>query len=398
MTRIGVLGGAAGARVLPDGTVQPERTGWRLTWWIGADDRWRMPARETTVRQQLDGGVPIVRTALRVPGGDAVVRVYSVPDAGGTIVVDVANESAAPFVVALVVQHARRVELGGELVVVDQRPGLALTRAPSRWSVAIARSTDVEVCGGAAREGTFPTTRDRAGRIEAAFLLPVPHRVSVRAAIDPTSRQAVDPRSLPSADDVARGWTAQLDRGMRVELPDARLTEAVRAARAQLLLSGSDGRPSGDVVAALEDWGFDAEAAAAWRALSGRERRRASRRSPPARAGALDELVDAASAPGRIDAVAPALLLAVRSLLVTERDGAVTLLHELPPAWRGHPLEVHDAPTRAGPVSFAVRWHGTRPALLWAAPQGVRLRAPGLDPAWTNAGAGGEALLAESAG
>jgi hypothetical protein len=397
VTRIGVLGGAAGARVLPEGTVQPERTGWQLSWWIGADDRWRVPARETTVRQQLDGAVPVVRTALRVPGGDAVARVYAVPDAGGTIVLDAANESAAPFVLALVVQHARRVELGGELVQIDQRPGLVLSRAPSRWSVAVARSTDVEVCGGAAREGPFPATRDRAGRIEAAFLLPVPHRVSVRVALDPTTRELVDPRGLPSPEDVVRGWTAQLDRGMRVELPDERLVETLRAARAQVLLASSDGRPTGEVVAALEDWGFDAEAAEAWRNLPGRERRGAGRREAPATVPTIDRLVEEATAPGRIDAAGPTLLLAMRSLLAAETgDDEVTLLHELPETWRGHPIEVHDAPTRSGPVSFAVRWHGERPALLWTAPAGVRLRAPGLDPTWASDAANGEALLAGS--
>jgi hypothetical protein len=261
----------------------------------------------------------------------------------------------------------------------------------------VARSTDVEVCGGTAREGPFPRTRDRAARIEAAFLLPVPHRVSVRAAVDPRSRRPVDPRSLPSPEDVVRGWHAQLDRGPRVELPDDRLSGAVRAARSQLLLAASDGRPPGDVVAALEDWGNDSEAAAAWRNLSGRERRRAGRRSAPASPHTVDELVDAAHLPGRIDAVGPELLLAVRSMLVAETgDEEITLVHELPESWRGQPIEVHDAPTRAGKVSFAVRWHGARPALLWSAPPGVRLRAPGLDPAWSSDETNGEALLAGS--
>ncbi len=398
MTRIGVLGGPAAARVLPDGTVRPERTGWQLTWWIGADDRWRVPSRETTVRQSLDGGVPVVRTAMRVPGGDAVARTYSVPDAGGAIALDLANESAAPFVVALVVQHARRVEVRDATIMVDQRPGLVLPRAPSRWSVALARSTDVEVCGGTAREGPFPATRDRAGRIEAAFLIPVPHRVSVRVVVDPASRAPVDARSLADPDEVVRGWTAQLERGLRVDLPDEHLAEVIRAARAQALLASSDGRPPGEVVAALEDWGLDVEAAEAWRGLSGRERRRAARRAAPPSASELAALLDAASAPGRIDSVGPELLLAVRSLLVTEEaDGTISLLHELPAAWRGQPIEVHDAPTRAGPVSYAVRWHGPRPALLWSAPEGARLRAPGLDPDWVSESPSGEDLLAEPA-
>ena len=78
------------------------------------------------------------------------------------------------------------------------------------------------------------------------------------------------------------------------------------------------------------------------------------------------------------------LLTRVRALLAHEAaDGTVTLLPELPAAWRGHGVDVRDAPTRAGPVSYSVRWHGDRPALLWEVPPGVPLRAPGLDPGWT---------------
>jgi hypothetical protein len=61
--------------------------------------------------------------------------------------------------------------------------------------------------------------------------------------------------------------------------------------------------------------------------------------------------------------------------------------------WVGAPIAVHDAPTRAGLVSFALRWHGERPALLWDVPSGVRLRAPVLDPSWSGPGGQGETLL-----
>jgi len=45
-------------------------------------------------------------------------------------------------------------------------------------------------------------------------------------------------------------------------------------------------------------------------------------------------------------------------------------------------------------LSFAVRWHGPRPALLWEAPAGVTLRAPSLDPGWSSHETAGETLLA----
>src|SRR4029077_20432167 len=107
-------------------------------------------------------------------------------------------------------------------------------------------------------------------------------------AIAPAAPADLDLEGIPSSDDAARGWTAQLDRGMRVELPDARLAGAVQAALGQMLLVAQSARPGGDAVAALEDWGFDAEAADAWRMLSSRARRRA--RARPTRPPTLDEL------------------------------------------------------------------------------------------------------------
>ncbi|HUQ39028.1 MAG TPA: hypothetical protein VM030_02655 [Acidimicrobiales bacterium] len=93
----------------------------------------------------------------------------------------------------------------------------------------------------------------------------------------------------------------------------------------------------------------------------------------------------------------------VRDLLVREVDGGLDLCTMLPAAWDGQPIEVHDAPTAHGVLSFAVRWHGERPALLWdLRPHAgvdageVRLRAPGLDPSWSTTEPKGDALLALS--
>ena len=79
-------------------------------------------------------------------------------------------------------------------------------------------------------------------------------------------------------------------------------------------------------------------------------------------------------------------------------EDSAALLVELPVEWRGQSLEVHDAPTRAGRVSYAVRWHGARPALLWECERPMRLSAPGLDRAWSSTEQRGETLLAAPAG
>ncbi len=98
----------------------------------------------------------------------------------------------------------------------------------------------------------------------------------------------------------------------------------------------------------------------------------------------------------------------VRNLLVREVDtpradpaspATVALCSLLPDEWLGQALEVQGAPTHLGSVSYAVRWHGARPALLWevtphAGIDAVRLTAPGLDPAWSTTERTGEALLA----
>jgi len=98
-------------------------------------------------------------------------------------------------------------------------------------------------------------------------------------------------------------------------------------------------------------------------------------------------------------------LAAVGDLLVRELSPGpigppgLALCSVLPPEWVGQSIDVRDAPTRWGSVSFAVRWHGPRPALLWelAPAPGVgpvHLVAPGLDRSWSSGVPIGEALLA----
>ena len=97
----------------------------------------------------------------------------------------------------------------------------------------------------------------------------------------------------------------------------------------------------------------------------------------------------------------------VRHLTAIDDAGSINILPAVPRDWLGQPIEVHDLPTRHGLLSFAVRWHGERPAVLWElAPHAdasdlsgssatpVRLRFGGLDPGWSTTEARGETLLA----
>src|SRR5262245_36728848 len=130
-TAVGNVGSPWEAIVDPRGLVTPWFDGWSLDWWIGADDRWHVPSREVGVRQRLVDASPVVETLMRVPGGDAVARVYGVAD-GDLVVVDVENDSPAPFVVAFAVRPynpeglavIERIDLHDTTVTVDGRPAL----------------------------------------------------------------------------------------------------------------------------------------------------------------------------------------------------------------------------------------------------------------------------------
>lgn len=406
-TRVGVLGSPHQATVDSHGAITPDGARWQLDWWIGADDRWHVPAHEAAVRQSLVGSAPVVETALRVPGGDAIHRAYGVGGPTGLIAVEIENASGAPFVAALVLGPAdggrlRSVGTRGSWVTADGRAALRAPRPAKRWAAGMGEKTRDAVVHGRAEAGEFRGASGRGVQLQVALLHPVAHRTRLRCALaagwpgKSVPVGSVDLSLLPDASAAAAGWTAQLRRGMRVDLPDPRLQLAVDSARAALLLTAdAKRRPRGEEVAALEDWGFDAEAAAAWRRLAIRERGRARRRVPdPSPWSTVLGLLGSAS-PTMTWLDGPAALLrAVRDLLVVATDDeSAALLVELPREWRGQGVEVHDAPTRAGRISYAVRWHGARPAVLWECERPTRLTAPALDPAWSTTDRRGEVLL-----
>src|SRR4029079_6283032 len=106
-----------------------------------------------------------------------------------------------------------RVEVDGSEVRVDGSVVLALSAAPRRW--ATGASTAEPFMAGEARDGAV-VPFDGPG--ELALLFPVPHRTAVRAAFG-VGADRVSARALPAAEAVVRGWDAQLERGLRAELP-----------------------------------------------------------------------------------------------------------------------------------------------------------------------------------
>ena len=91
---------------------------------------------------------------------------------------------------------------------------------------------------------------------------------------------------------------------------------------------------------------------------------------------------------------------AVLRLLVDDRDECLRVAAVWPDQWHAQGVEVHQVPSRFGAVSWAVRWHGDRPALLWeveGGPSDLMVIAPGLDSTFQGEGPMGEQLLAPAA-
>lgn len=379
---IGVRGGSFRAAVDAHGTVVPHDGSAPLAWHVAGEDRWYSPATEPTVRQKWYAGYPVVETRMKVGQGDIVQRAYCVADLGGITVVEFENETPMSVVVAVT-----RGDLLTSRPLGDNPPmGIDLP----------------------------------AGSIT----LPLGHKSTVRVGLAHTApHRGRLPDDTPDHRQVVRGWETACDVASRVNLPDHTVVGRVSAVRSNLLLGvGTDG-------AAIElvrlgqthrdsvlDVVNDAQAR-----LRQEKRSRTLQWDTPhllctaARACVLlgDEtaagdigaawlrLADRAVAEPPVEVPEGLACVAwAETLLVTPSPsgGVCTVLaHGIPEPWWGAPFDCRGVtadPFRS--VSFAVRWHGARPALLWetAGPTGLVITAGGGNADWHTTDASGETLLA----
>ena len=259
-TMVGNLGSPYEAIVDPRGLVTPWFDGWSLDWWVRAADGWHFPSREAWVRQQLVERRPVVETALVVPDGEVVERVYAVADEEEAVVAEIENRSGAPVDVALAVRPynpeglavIERIRLVGDTVTVDGRPALQLMARPDRVAGSTFHDGDVVrmVVAGELTESLSPATCS-AGLAQAAFVFGLAASESLRAVMPlvpqhrtrrrrlvrrRAERRVRSPATLPSSTVTASRWGEELGRGMQLVLPEGPLADAVEANRAYMLL------------------------------------------------------------------------------------------------------------------------------------------------------------------
>jgi hypothetical protein len=379
MTTTGVVGSRWRATVTPWGAVQPWGSSATTDWFIAADDRWHRPAEETSTRQRLLAGTPVVETRVRIPSGDAVHRVYSTADAGGLTIIEVTNDSPLPIAVAFTNEQ------------------LLSHRAP----------TTVPPQG-------IDLPAD-------TVIYPVGHRSTVTVAICHSNGGGGGlPEDLPSAEQVSRGWLAQTQRASRLQIPDAAMVDSVTAARCELLLNGpaiadesaGDDRDAASFLLGVAELVRMGDRAAIWVPDVATQLERVARSGAQIAGAVIEATARVLHAAGEHRAVAdlrrmglsgagplaaempsePALIPSwVEAHLVTSDEFSADLLPgSFPAAWLGVDFEAHGlAIGLASSLSFAIRWHGDRPAVLWEV-SGPPM--PLHHASWTTGQLSGEAL------
>ena len=115
----------------------------QVEWWIGGDDRWYAPATEAAVRQVRPGPAPVLETRMRVHGADVVATTWAAQangSQGPAVVVELANETAIPVAVAVVVRavdggRLRRLAVEDRRLMADGVPAVVVDREPGRFAV-----------------------------------------------------------------------------------------------------------------------------------------------------------------------------------------------------------------------------------------------------------------------
>ena len=377
MITTGVTGRPWRASITEWGAITPWDDPAELNWFVAADDRWHVPADETSVRQHRIEGTAVTETRMRVPGGDVVQRIFSVADAGGLTIVEFENETSMAVAVAL-----------------DR--GDVLTDRP----VADVPIEGIDLPGG-------------------AVVMPLGHRATVRVALaHGRQHPGPIPGGVASATQVVRGWLTLTERASRFVLPEggrgAKLAEAITAERCEIAL-GAIPRASDDpigfalalgelvrmgerpdpwmpeLVDAVESlgpatgWDVDAAIDAAGRVLATAGEERACRD--------LRRIV-ARRIPGHPPDDPPGGVVSIPWLESRLAHAGSLLPFGMPNDWLGRSVDVYGVPTGpASAVSYAIRWHGERPALLWEqSGEPIELSSPVVAPEWRSTATKGEAL------
>lgn len=265
---LGTVDSGVVAAVDPAALVQLADRNWSLDWWVRAEDRWHHPSMEAAVSQSADEATPVLRTAMRVPGGEvlhrcAAAQVRAGAWSGVAAALEVNNSSAVPVALVLVLRPSRldgpgrisSVEMyatrepqeggvdapattdpgvprdgivvrvdGTDALLVDRRPARVAHGTPADVASALATGSDDKLEGAAEHLSARRWDATADGDLEVAFVFPLAHTATIQAALIPVDEQVgtrvggvgpfkrgrpvepTVPLGMPELTSVVRGW------------------------------------------------------------------------------------------------------------------------------------------------------------------------------------------------
>jgi len=271
-TPLGTVDAGVIADCDPAGMVQMRGERWSVDWWIGAEDRWHYPSLDAAVRQRRIGDSPVIETAMRVPGGDIIQRVFGVratsAQSEGSIwddsalVIEIENLTAVPVALAILLRpflldgpgSLSSLTSEGSVLSADGQVAAVLSKPVARRVVGKLGTVAARLANGD-DEGPDGTTKLQGASLEGAFIVALPHTAVVRILLPRSTRDsaprrsrkgsaaALKPRALWEAPDAAAieaGWTAHTKDAARIELPDSLLDRVVTRSERVLLLAATE--------------------------------------------------------------------------------------------------------------------------------------------------------------
>ncbi len=236
---IGNLGSTRRAEVGSGGVLNlPGKTS--IEWWIRSADRWHVPTLDVTVRDWMLDNSPVLKSALRVPGGDVTSSVYATVQGPREVVcIELVNSTKAPVAVGVVVRSGsgRPIRIEGTTVFDGDRPVAYLPSSPTDVIAGplepLLPDSDVN------RTAVNPAAL--ATESEALFVVPLLHNSTLRFAsllgVSSALGVASTPvlSALPDPAMVARGWGLQAGTVARID-GDQPKANSLRALATSLLL------------------------------------------------------------------------------------------------------------------------------------------------------------------
>jgi hypothetical protein len=248
---IGNLGSTRRAEVGSGGVLHLSG-GTTIEWWVRTADKWHVPAVDVTVRDWMLDNSPVLKSALRIPGGDVTSSIYAtVQGPREVICIELVNSTKAPVAAGLVVRSGsgRPIRVDGTTVFDGERPVAYLPSSPTDVIAGpllpLIPDSDVN------RVESNPAALGSESAVsEALFVVPLLHNSSIRFAsllgVSSALGVASTPvlSALPDPAMVARGWGLQAGEAARIDGDQPR-ANSLRALATSLLLFG-DGAIDGE--------------------------------------------------------------------------------------------------------------------------------------------------------